>query len=44
MIQTPMALTEFAETFISNVKTVIVGKRDQIENVLVALLTNGAST
>jgi MoxR-like ATPase len=41
MIQTPMTLSQFAEIFIDNVETVIVGKREQIENVLVALLCGG---
>jgi len=34
-------LSEFAETLISNVETVIVGKRDQIEQVLIAMLCGG---
>ncbi len=41
MIQRAATLNEFAETLIRNVETVIVGKRDQIENLLIALLCNG---
>jgi MoxR-like ATPase len=38
---TTTALTQFAERIIRNVETVIVGKRPQIEYVLVALLCQG---
>lgn len=34
-------LNQFAETLIRNVETVIVGKRDQIEQVLIAMLCGG---
>ncbi len=41
MIQRAATLDEFAETLIRNVETVIVGKRDQIENLLIAMLCGG---
>ncbi len=41
MIQRAVTLSEFAETLIRNVETVIVGKRDQIENLLIAMLCGG---
>jgi MoxR-like ATPase len=37
----PASLAQFASTIITNVETVIVGKRDQIELLLVAMLCNG---
>jgi MoxR-like ATPase len=36
-----LALNQFAEALIRNVETVIVGKRDQIEHVLIAMLCGG---
>jgi MoxR-like ATPase len=39
--QNSSALNQFAETLIGNVETVIIGKRDQIENLLIAMLCGG---
>ncbi len=41
MIQSTPTLSQFADTLIRNVETVIVGKRSQIEHLLIALLCRG---
>src|SRR5205809_6156799 len=39
--QNTLALNQFAETLLRNIETVIVGKHDQIENLLIAMLCGG---
>ncbi len=41
MIENTTALRQFAETLIHNVETVIVGKHEAIENLLIAMLCGG---